>query len=122
MQTIITLNHICDYFHIDIEIVRDFAEFGLYPIVFFEGEPAIEIHDIDRLKKIISLHQVLGINKEGIDVVLDLREKISGLQEEVEFLQNEVEKLKRHLGSDEPEILKRRGLLIEISDQREVIA
>ena len=103
MQTIITLSRVCEYFHIDIKIAREFADFGLYPIVFFEGEPAIETHSIDRLKKIISLYQALGINKEGIDVVLDLREKISGLQEEIEFLQNEVEKLKRHLGNEETE-------------------
>lgn len=116
MKNGIPLSQVCDYFHIDLVVVRDFADFGLYPTVFSDGEIGIETQNLDRLKKIISLHKALGINKEGIEVILDLREKISGLQTEVEFLQNEVEKLKRYAGNEEPEALKNRGLLIEISD------
>ena len=52
---------------------------------------------LERLGKIISLHKALGKNKEGIEVVLDLREKICDLQDNVECLQNEVEKLKYRL-------------------------
>jgi chaperone modulatory protein CbpM len=116
MQTGITLRQVCDYFRIDLELVRDFAEFGLYPTVLFEGEIGIETQNLHKLKKVISLHQALGINKEGIEAILNLGEQVAGLQKEVGLLQNEVEKLKRQAGIAEPEVLKRLGLLIEISD------
>ena len=103
MQTTISLSQVCDYFHIDLELVRDFADFGLYPTVLFDDEIAIEAQSLDRLKRVISLNQSLGINKEGIEIVLDLRERISTLQDEVDLLQNEVSKLKRYLGGDESE-------------------
>ncbi|MFZ2635307.1 MAG: chaperone modulator CbpM [Rectinemataceae bacterium] len=115
-QTAIALSQICDYYHIDIEIVRDFSEFGLYPTVIMDGETGIETKHLEKLEQIISLHRALGINKEGIDVILELRERISGLQEEVEALQNEVEKLKRQVWNVEPDELESRGLLIEIDD------
>jgi hypothetical protein len=115
MQTRISLSQVCDHFHIDFELVRDFADFGLYPTVLFDGELGIEAQDLARLGKIISLHQSLGINKEGIDVILDLREKITALESEAELLRNEVEKLRRHFESEGTEVLRRRGLLIEIS-------
>lgn len=37
-RTAITLGQICDRFHIDLVLVRDFADFGLYPTVCHEGE------------------------------------------------------------------------------------
>lgn len=114
-QTTITLSQICEYYRIDIELVRAFSEFGLYPTVVLDGETGVETKHLDRLEQIISLHQALGINKEGIDVILELWEKISGLQDEVGFLQNEMEKLKQQLWNAEPEILESSGLLIEIN-------
>ena len=116
MRTTISLGRVCDYLRVDLELVRDFADFGLYPTVSFEGDIGIEAQYLERLRKIISLHQALGINKEGIEVILNLREKITAFQDEVDSLRNEVERLKRHWGNEEPEALKRRGLLIEIDD------
>lgn len=114
-QTSITLNQICNYYRIDIELIRAFSEFGLYPTIIIDGETGIETKHLDRLEQIISLHHALGINKEGIDVILELREKISGLQDEVGVLQNEIEKLKHQMWNAEPEILESNGLLIEIN-------
>ncbi|MGO8692936.1 MAG: chaperone modulator CbpM [Rectinemataceae bacterium] len=116
-QTQITLSQVCEYFHIDPELIQDFAEFGLYPTVILDGEIAIQTENLDRLRKIISLHEALGINKEGIEIILDLREKISALQRQVELLQNEVNKLKRELRDEEPAVLKSKSLLIEISSE-----
>ncbi len=114
-QTAIALSQICDYYHIDIELVRTFSDFGLYPTVVVDGETGIETKHLDRLEQIISLHQALGINKEGIDVILELREKISGLQDEIGFLRNEIDTLKRQLWNAGPEILESSDLFIEIN-------
>jgi len=116
VRNMITLAQVSDYFHIEIEIVREFAEFGLYSTVVSDGETGIEIENLDRLGKIISLYQALGVNKEGIEIILDLRKKISDLQDQVDRLRNEAEKLKQHLDSEGPESLRERGLLIEIDD------
>lgn len=112
-RTAITLSQICDRFHIDLVLVRDFADFGLYPTVCHEGELWVETRNLSTLKNIISLHQALGINKEGIEVILDLRRTVSALQDEVERLQIEVKTMKHHAKCEE-EDLRNRGLLIEI--------
>lgn len=112
----VTLSQVSDYFHIEIEIVSDFADFGLFPTVSLDGEIGIETDNLGRLEEILNLYQSLGINKEGIEVVLNMRERISALQGEVERLRNVAERLKYHIGNEDPELLKRRGLLIEIDD------
>lgn len=113
-RTCLTLRQVCEYFRVDIEVVRDFADFGLYPTVASGGEIGIDTEYLDRLEEIISLHRSLGINKEGIEVILELREKISELQDEVGSLRDEVARLRDSSRNEEPETLKRLGLLIEI--------
>lgn len=115
-QTMIALSEVCDLYHVDIEIIRGFSEFGLYPLVNVDGEAEIEAKYLGKLDEIISLHRALGINKEGIDVILELRKRISGLQDEVESLRYEIDRLKGRARYMEPETLKLQGLLIEITD------
>ncbi|MHB0897203.1 MAG: chaperone modulator CbpM [Spirochaetales bacterium] len=115
-QTMIALSEVCDFYHIDIEVIRDFSEFGLYPLAIVDGEAEIEAKYLDKLDAIIGLHRALGINKEGIDVILELRERVSGLQDEIESLRHEIGRLRSHIRDMEPETLERQGLLIEISD------
>ena len=116
METTITLSKVCDYFHVDIELVREFADFGLYATVPVEGETGIEARELARLEKAISLHRALGINKEGIDVILELRERISELQGELERLRGEARRQSLIAGGEEPETLRIRALLIEVGE------
>ena len=115
-RNVVTLDKVSEYFHVEMDIISDFADFGLFPTISFDGETGIEIQNLDSLAEIVSLYQALGINKEGIEVILNLRERISGLKDEVERLRCSVERLERHLESENPEVLISRGLLIEISD------
>jgi len=115
-QTVISLGRICEYYRVDIELIRDFADFGLYSTVSLDGEIGIEERILPRLESIISLYQALGINKEGIEVILDLRKSIAALQDEVELLRSETAALKNSARNENPESLKSLGLLIDVDD------
>jgi len=115
-QTVISLGRICEYYRVDIELIRDFADFGLYSTVSLDGEIGIEERFLPRLESIISLYQALGINKEGIEVILDLRKSIAALQDEVELLRSETAALKNSARNENPESLKSLGLLIDVDD------
>ena len=41
MGTGIALSQICDYFHVDLELVMDFADFGLYPTLVSDGQVGV---------------------------------------------------------------------------------
>lgn len=115
-RIIITIQQISECYGIEPELIREFADFGLYPVVSQGGESGIENQYLDRVERIISLYRSLGVNKEGIDIILELREEISRLQGQVEELQREAQKIKSLLGYEDPETLRTRGLFIEIDD------
>ena len=113
---VVSLDQVCRHFNIEMEIMSGFAEFGLFPVIREDGETAIEMRNLERLTEIVSLHQALGINTEGIEVILNLRGRINRLQDEVGYLQSTVENLKYHLNNGGPEELHRLGLLVDSVD------
>lgn len=46
--------------------------------------------DIDRLRQIIRLTDELGVNLAGVQIILDMRERLEGLQLEMEAMQAEL--------------------------------
>ncbi|GAB1483580.1 hypothetical protein MASR2M78_23960 [Treponema sp.] len=115
-QTRIRLSLFCEYAKVEYNLAREFAEYGLYPFTYSEQDIEIETRYIYKLKKIIEMHRTLGINKEGIKVILELGEQICDLQKELAQLQKEMEILKLYEGMKKPENLKLQGLFIEIED------
>ena len=114
MRTMLDLGRICDLLKVDLALVMDFADFGLCPTIVLEGRMGIEAQNLERLKSVISLHQALGINKEGIEVILELRARVAALQSEVDGLRGQVACLNRRAEGEEALELERLGLLIEI--------
>jgi len=100
-ETIITLEEVCECYHVDLEVIRDFGNFGLFPVVSVEGTFAIETRFLDRVERVLSLHRSLGINKEGIDNILELSAEISRLQDELEEFRHETRKLKAYLRTED---------------------
>ena len=53
--------------------------------------------DIERLHQIQRLRQDMGVNLPGIEVILDLLEKMARMQHEMEELDLEVERIRREM-------------------------
>ena len=48
--------------------------------------------DIDRIKMILRLTRELGVNLAGVDIILQLKEKIDAMQKEIDSLRDELAK------------------------------
>ena len=110
----ISLREVSRYLHIRIEECREFADFGLITLFTEKDEPYIELQDLERLKRIIRLYKNLGINKEGIEIILSMRSRIMDLQSEVDRLNRKVERLETEYVRKHLEYTKKQGLFIEI--------
>lgn len=64
--------------------VRQYVRIGLVPTTVWEDEPSVDDLGLARLRKIRRLRQDLGLNTDGIEVVMRLLDQIEQLQQQLD--------------------------------------
>lgn len=89
-STLISIAVFCRTHNLESELILSLHEFGLIPVFYEEQEAYIALDDLANLERIISFHNDLEINKEGIEVILRLLEQIDGRLAEINMLKNKL--------------------------------
>lgn len=80
--------HLCDLYQIEISFFKELNELGLIEMVSKQNSMFVHEDKLYKVERIIRIHRELNINIEGIDVVLNLLEKVDKLQNEVYSVQS----------------------------------
>jgi DNA-binding transcriptional MerR regulator len=84
----IAVSQLCNHHTIELSFLIELNEIGLIEIETIDESHYIHQDKVADLEKMIRLHLDLNLNIEGIDVVLNLLNKVEDLQIEVNALQN----------------------------------
>lgn len=87
-QELIIVDLFCQEYQIEINLLDDLEEVGLIEIVVLQEKKYLNRNQLATLEKIIRLHNDLNINKEGIDIILNLQEKENQLLSEINYLKS----------------------------------
>lgn len=87
-QELIIVEVFCKECQIEVNLIQDFEDYGLIEIIVKEEQRYIDRNQLATLEKIIRLHNELNINKEGIDIILNLQEKENRLLTEIKYLKD----------------------------------
>ena len=87
-QELIIVEVFCQEYQIDTSLIWDLEEFGLLQTIQQNETRYIDKNQIVTVEKIIRLHTDLNINKEGIEVILDLLEKVNQLNTDIKTLKD----------------------------------
>lgn len=87
-QELIIIEVFCQEYQIESNLIHDLEEFGLIEIIAYQEQKYLDKNKLATIEKIIRLHNDLNINKEGIDIILNLQEKESQLLDEIKYLRN----------------------------------
>ena len=83
------------------QTLRRYEELGLIKPTRASGRRLYSPRDLDRLRKIASLRDDLGVNLAGVEVILRMRERMERMQREMERMriefEAEIERLRRQL-------------------------
>ena len=82
-QELIIVDLFCQQYQIEINLLDDLEEVGLIEIVVLQEKKYLNRNQLATLEKIIRLHNDLNINKEGIDIILNLQERENQLLSEI---------------------------------------
>lgn len=74
------------------------------------------VEEMDQIKRIIDLYKGLGVNKEGIDIILKMRDQILELHDEVTSLKQALEYRKNDFKFRLMELPNQRGLFIDYDE------
>ena len=85
-----TLQEVSEICSLETEFIKALAQSGIIQIYRKARSECIPLDEIELLNMARRLHFDLGINKEGIGVILSMRQKIIQLQEEVQDLERKV--------------------------------
>lgn len=90
-EELIIVEVFCQEYQIDTSLIWDLEEFGLIKTIKQNEIDYLDKNQIMTVEKIIRLHTDLNINIEGIEIILDLLERI-------ELLNQNNKQLKDRLG------------------------
>jgi hypothetical protein len=87
---IIVLDEFCASHQVELSFVRSLEEYGLVQTIIIDETLCVPGNELSKLEQIVRLHQELDINSEGIDVVINLLQRIENMQKEINDLRNKL--------------------------------
>ncbi len=79
---------LCACYKVEIAFFIELQDIGLIEITTHEKQQCIPQERISDVEKIVRLHKELGLNLEGVDVVLNLLQKVDQLQSDLTKTKN----------------------------------
>ena len=87
-DNLVLIAQFCLHHHVEPSFMLSLHEFGLLQIIEINEEYYLNFDELNKVEKIIRLHNELGINFEGIDVIDALLQRIETLQTELAVAKN----------------------------------
>jgi len=87
-QDLILIETLCSHYQIEVTFFSELNKTGLIEIETIEQEQFLHKDQIGDVEKMIRLHHELNVNMEGIDIVLNLLQKMDVLRNELSTVKN----------------------------------
>ena len=87
-QEMILIETLCTHYEIEVSFVDSLHSLGLIEVHTVEQTRFIQEEKVGELEKMIRIHQDLDVNPEGIDVILNLLQKVDELKSELAAAKN----------------------------------
>jgi len=87
-ENFIPINTLCQHYKLEISFFNTLNETGLIEIQLVDSIQYVHKESIYEIEKMVRMHKELDVNIEGIDIVLNLLQKIDALQTELLTVRN----------------------------------
>lgn len=97
METeLITITEYCTKYTVDPSFITALEESGLIVLRVVEDIKYIHYAQLVQMERFIHFHYDLNINMEGIDVIVNLLDKVKHMQHEIDELKNQIRVSENH--------------------------
>lgn len=84
----IEITTLCHHYQVEQTFFSRLNDIGLIETITIQNKQCVDETDIRLIDKIIRLHRELNINPEGIDVIINLLDRIDDLEQQLTASQN----------------------------------
>ena len=77
------IEQLADFYNIDALVIYELADFGIIDLKKRNKQEIIPHEELERCERAVRLYSDLGVNKEGIEIILDMREKMEQMQKDL---------------------------------------
>jgi chaperone modulatory protein CbpM len=109
----ITIEEFSSQYGIRQELIREFMDFGLLTVHRQQEGECLVAEDTEHVARLIRLYRDLGINKEGIDIILSMREQLIQMHDELNRLRYKAQRLEQERDLLFVDLPRTRGLLLD---------
>jgi len=88
IKNYIPVQQLCTSYEVELSFFGHLHELGLIEVITVEKTKYVHQENLINLEKIIRLHHELEVNMEGIDIVMNLLQRIENLQTELKSAKN----------------------------------
>lgn len=79
---------LCNLYQIEVTFFYELNDLGLVELISRDNDFFLHEETLFKVERILRIHQELNVNMEGIDVVLNLLDKVDKLQDEVHVMKS----------------------------------
>ncbi len=90
MTNMIATTDICTYHEVEYTFISSLSEAGLVKLKVVNKTTYITESELQKLERMIRLHNELEINVAGIEAITHLLERVEQMQEEMRRLRNKI--------------------------------
>ncbi|PJJ84605.1 chaperone modulator CbpM [Mucilaginibacter auburnensis] len=87
-ESLIAAKQFCIYHEVEDTFIAELKDAGLIEITIIDQEHYIPEHELQKLERLIRLHNELEINTAGIEAITHLLQRLEAVQEEMRLLRN----------------------------------
>jgi hypothetical protein len=119
MEEFIPIEDLADWCGIEAAVLREWAEFGLFGVCSRGAAEGVDAGELREIGRIVALYRDLGVNKEGVEIILAMRDRLAEMGRELDALRRERERRRSEHRLRYVEIPRASGLLIDYSEKDE---
>ncbi|WP_282081040.1 chaperone modulator CbpM [Aquimarina algiphila] len=88
---LISAKEFCTNHKIEFSFINSLYEFGLIKVITVRQQVFLSVDELPKLEQILLFNKELEINLEGIEVIINLLERVQKIQEEINILKNRLQ-------------------------------
>ena len=89
-ENLITVNDFCVYHNVEYTFIDYLADAGLVKVTTVNKTSCIPLDEIQKLERLVRLHNELEINEPGLATINNLLQKLADMQQEISVLRSKL--------------------------------